>query len=137
MRIALVLCLLAAVVGCGAGAAARTAEAVPTDLKITVWPDGRGEGESNTYTLKCAPARGSLARPTTACTQLLRMSKPFAPVPRDAMCTEQYGGPQQALVTGKFKGNGVWAIFSATNGCQISRSKRVSFLLPGFGSAAG
>ena len=52
------------------------------------------------------------------------------------MCTEQYGGPQQALVTGTFKGRSVWAMFSATNGCQISRAKRIAFLLPGFARAA-
>ena len=136
MRIALVLCLLAAVVGCGVGAAARNAEATPADLKITVWPEGRGEGSSKTYTLECAPARGSLPKAASACTQLLKLTRPFRPVPQGSICTEQYGGPQQALVTGEFKGRSVWVIFSATDGCQIARSKRVSFLLPGFGNAA-
>jgi hypothetical protein len=51
------------------------------------------------------------------------------------MCTEQYGGPQQALVTGRFEGHSVWAMFSATNGCQISRAKRIAFLLPGFNAS--
>ena len=136
MRIALVLSLLAAVVGCGVGAAARNAETAPADLKITVWPEGRGEGSSKTYTLECAPARGSLPRAASACTQLLKLAKPFTPVPQGAICTDQYGGPQQALVTGEFKGRSVWVIFSATNGCQIARSKRVSFLLPGFGASS-
>ncbi len=122
--------------GCGIGAAARNAEATPTDLKITVWPEGRGEGSSKTYTLECAPARGSLPRAASACTQLLKLSTPFRPVPQGAVCTEQYGGPQQALVTGEFKGRSIWVVFSATNGCQISRSKRLSFLLPGFGTQA-
>jgi hypothetical protein len=48
------------------------------------------------------------------------------------VCTEQYGGPQQALITGQYNGRSVWAMFSATNGCQISRAKRIAFLLPGF-----
>ena len=64
------------------------------------------------------------------------MPRPFGPVSRDAMCTEQYGGPQQALVTGRFEGHSVWAMFSATNGCQISRAKRIAFLLPGFNASA-
>jgi len=136
MRIALVLCLLAAVVGCGIGTAAPNAEATPADLKITIWPEGRGEGSSKTYTLECAPARGSLPKAASACTQLLKLSKPFTPVPQGSVCTEQYGGPQQALVTGQYKGRSVWVMFSATNGCQIARSKRVSFILPGFGHAA-
>jgi len=137
MRVALVTCVVAAVVGCGAVAAAPIAEPALTDLKITVWPQGRDNGDSDTYTLKCSPARGTLTRAAAACTELLRISRPFRPVPPDAVCTDQYGGPQQALVTGKFKGDGVWARFSATNGCQIARAKRVSFLLPGFGTAAG
>jgi hypothetical protein len=137
MRIALVLCLLAAVVGCGVGAAAPNAEATPADLKITVWPEGRDEGSSKTYTLECVPARGSLPKAASACTRLLKLSKPFTPVPQGSVCTEQYGGPQQALVTGEYKGRSVWVIFSATDGCQIARSKRVSFILPGFGNAAG
>jgi hypothetical protein len=136
MRIALVLCLVAASVGCGVGAAAPSAGATTTDLKITIWPEGRGDGESRTYTLKCAPARGSLTKATSACTQLLKLTRPFRPVPADAVCTDQYGGPQQALITGKVEGSSVWAVISLTNGCHISRAKRISFLLPGFITAA-
>jgi len=137
MRIALALCLAATVVGCGISAAAPTMEPTLTDLKITVWPDGREEGNANIHTLKCAPARGTLARASAACTELLKMSRPFRPVPADMFCTDVYGGPQQALITGTFKGARVWAQFSATNGCQIARAKRISFLLPGFATAAG
>jgi subtilisin inhibitor-like len=136
MRIALALWLAATAVGCGVGAAAPSAEPA-TDLKITVWPQGRDEGDGSTYTLKCSPARGSLARATAACTELLKMSRPFRPVPRDMVCTDVYGGPQQALVTGTFKGARVWAVFTATNGCQIARARRIGFLLPGFATSAG
>ena len=57
MRIALALCLAATVVGCGVSAAAPTMEPTLTDLRITVWPEGREEGNGGTHTLKCAPAR--------------------------------------------------------------------------------
>ena len=131
MRIATVIAALIAAVWCGAGSAARSA--VPaTELKITVWPDGRGEGDAKSYTLRCAPAAGTLPKATTACSKLGPMQRPFAPVSRGAVCTEQYGGPQEALVTGRHEGRSVWAVFSATNGCQISRAKRIAFLLPGF-----
>jgi hypothetical protein len=137
MRIALTLCLVATVVGCGVGAAAPAEEPAVTDLRITVWPEGRDNGAGSTYTLKCAPARGSLARAGAACTELLRMTRPFRPVPKDMACTDLYGGPQQALVSGTLKGLRVWASFSATTGCQIARAKRIGFLLPGFATAAG
>ena len=129
MRIAIAI---AALVGCGAGLAAQPASPAPTDLKITVWPDGRAEGDAKTYTLRCGPASGTLPKVATACSKLGPLPRPFGPVSRDAVCTDQYGGPQQALITGKYQGRSVWAMFSATNGCQISRAKRISFLLPGF-----
>jgi hypothetical protein len=132
MRIAIAISALIAVVGCGAGSAARGESPAPTDLKITVWPDGRAEGDGKTYTLRCGPAAGTLPKATTACSKLGSLPRPFGPVSRNAVCTEQYGGPQQALVTGRNQGRSVWVVFSATNGCQIARSKRVAFLLPGF-----
>ncbi len=137
MRLALALCLAATAVGCGVSAAAPAEEPTATDLRITVWPEGRAKGNGTVYTLRCAPAGGSLARAGAACTELLKMSRPFRPVPRDMVCTDVYGGPQQALVTGTFKGARVWAVFTATNGCQIARARRIGFLLPGFATSAG
>ncbi len=136
MRIAIAIAALIAVVGCGAGSAAQSAAPAATDLKITVWPDGRSEGDAKTYTLRCGPAAGTLPKVATACSRLGPLPRPFGPVARNAVCTEQYGGPQQALVTGKHEGHSVWAMFSATNGCQISRAKRLAFLLPGFATSS-
>ena len=134
-RIAILAVGLIVVVGCGVGSAAQSAPPTPTDLRITVWPEGRGTGDSKTYRLRCSPAAGTLPKVAIACSKLGGLTRPFAPVPRDAICTEQYGGPQEGLVTGKHRERSVWAVFSATNGCQISRAKRVAFLLPGFGTS--
>jgi hypothetical protein len=136
MRLAIVIAALIAVVGCGAGSAAESASPAATDLKITVWPDGREEGNAKVFTLRCGPAGGTLPRAATACGRLIKLPRPFGPVSRDAVCTEQYGGPQLARVTGKYRGQSVWATFSAINGCQISRAKKLAFLLPGFGTSA-
>jgi hypothetical protein len=136
MRIAIVIATLIAVVGCGAGSAAQNASTASTDLRITVWPNGREEGDAKKFTLRCGPAAGSLPKAATACSKLGTLSRPFTPVSGDVSCTEQYGGPQQALVTGRLRGNPVWAMFSATNGCQISRAKKIAFLLPGFGTSS-
>jgi hypothetical protein len=46
------------------------------------------------------------------------------------MCTQIYGGPQEALVTGTFGGRRVWARFSRRNGCEIARWNRIAFLFP-------
>jgi hypothetical protein len=101
-----------------------------TSLNITVWPDGQGQPGKKTYTLHCAPLGGTLPKRAEACAKLARMTRPFAPVPKNTACTDLYGGPQQALVTGRLRGYSVRAGFSRTNGCEIARWNRVRFLFP-------
>ena len=105
-----------------------------TSLHITVWPDGPGKGR-HTYTLRCAPAAGTLPKRTTACARLAKMTRPFAPTPKDMVCTELYGGPAEALVTGRLRGQSVSARFGRKDGCQIGRWNRVAFLFPGVGAS--
>ncbi|XAS68601.1 serine protease inhibitor [Micrococcaceae bacterium Sec5.7] len=50
------------------------------------------------------------------------------------LCTQQYGGPQVAVVTGHFKGRQVNARFKRTDGCEIARWRA---LAPLFGASAG
>ena len=136
MRAALLIALLAAAVGCGAsdGTSGSTPAA---RLTISFWPDGRGSGSPSTWTLRCGPAGGTLPRPAAACRQLLALSAPFAPARKGLVCTDQYGGPQQALFTGTFRGTRVWTVIGLRNGCEISRAKRLAFLVPGFSASAG
>ena len=102
-----------------------------TSLHITVWPNGQGHPGGKAYALRCAPAGGTLPRAAAACTRLARVAHPFAPTPRDTVCTQIYGGPQQALVTGRFRGRVVRARFSRTDGCEIARWDRIRLLFPG------
>jgi len=103
-----------------------------TSLKITYWPKGEGSVGQKTWTLRCEPARGTVARPGDACRKLATGGrKLFAPVPRPAICTEIYGGPDLARITGVLEGRRVWASFNLTNGCHIERWSRFSpWLLP-------
>ena len=98
------------------------------DLRITVWPAGRG-GPANVATLRCDPVAGTLPGRTAACARLraLRIS-PFLPMPTGIACTQIYGGPEEALVVGRFRGRPVWARFHQRDGCGIARWNRVSFL---------
>jgi hypothetical protein len=132
MRVALLLAILATVLGCGAS----VASAASTELRITYWSEGRTQGTPRTWTLRCDPAGGTLPRPAAACQKLAGMKNPFAPVPADAMCTQQYGGPQEAIVQGTFRGRRIWARLTMRDGCQIARFKRLSFLVPTFGAGA-
>lgn len=96
-----------------------------TYLEIEYWPQGMGQ-ESRRSTLDCPP-ESSLK----ACQVLSSASdRLFAPVPKDVACSEIYGGPEIAQISGTFKGQTVNARFNRTNGCEIERWERIRFLLP-------
>ena len=48
---------------------------------------------------------------------------------KDVICTQQYGGPQTASITGELNGTPVVGSFSLTDGCQISRWNSATDLL--------
>jgi hypothetical protein len=131
----LALIALPAAVACGAGGAAAAGSTGATELKITYWSQGRTAGPAKKWTLRCAPAGGTHPQAASACRKLGTMSNPFAPIPKDAVCTEVYGGPQVALVIGTFRGRTTWIQLANRNGCEIARFKRLSFLVPGYTGA--
>lgn len=107
------------------------AKDVTIDLRIAVWPEGRGPGKPvRRFSLHCNPLRGNLPHGDRVCYSLAVMSRPFAPVPRDAACTQVYGGPHIARVQGRLRGRRVDASFRRTDGCEIDRWERVKFLFP-------
>ena len=128
---ALLIAVLIAAIGCGAGQG--TAGSTPaTALTISFWPEGRDSGTPEKWTLRCNPAGGTVPRSAAVCRQLLALTKPFAPTRKTLVCTDLYGGPQQATITGTFRGDRVWTQIGMRDGCQISRAKRLAFLVPGF-----
>jgi Subtilisin inhibitor-like len=98
-----------------------------TSLEISVTPGG--EAPTRIWTLRC-PDGGTLPNASEACRRLSKLKDPFAPVPKGVACTAIYGGPQEAEVTGVFRGRRVNATFNRGDGCQIARWDRVSFLFP-------
>ena len=125
----LVLAPLAAALAL-AGSGATSA----TDLRIAVWPSGPDGESAVVWRLRCGPVGGTLPRPAAACRRLRALERPFAPVPKDVNCTQIYGGPQVARVTGTFERRRVWVKFKRTDGCEIARWNRVQFLFPGAGT---
>jgi hypothetical protein len=65
-----------------------------------------------------------------ACAHLADLDDPFAPLPADVACTEQYGGPQSAHVTGLWGGEPVDIELSRVDGCRISQWDALVPLLP-------
>jgi hypothetical protein len=110
-------------------AAAAPAQSSSTALRITVWPDGSASGRTS-WTLRCEPLGGTLPARATACRKLAALTRPFARVPEDAVCTMIYGGPARAVVSGKHAGRRVWTTFARNDGCRIARWNRHAFLLP-------
>ena len=133
MRGAMLIALLVAAVGCGAGQSASTASESPTSLQISFYPEGRGPdtAEPKVWSLRCNPAAGTLPRRATACERLGQLSAPFRSVDKNMACTEIYGGPQQAVVSGTFRGNRLWVVLKASNGCEIARWNKLRFLVGG------
>jgi len=103
-----------------------------TSLTVTYWERGMAQGEPVRWTLRCTPARGTLPRPVRACRKLATAPAGiFAPVPSELLCTQIYGGPQQARVVGTFRGDRVHATFGRADGCELARWNRLSpWLLP-------
>ena len=99
------------------------------ELRIEVDP---GDGTpSQSWTLSCGAAvEGTHPRAADACALLEGMTDPFAPLPDDLVCTEQYGGPQTAQITGRWRGAPVDLELSRIDGCHISQWNSFGPVLP-------
>ena len=103
-----------------------------TKLAIDVYAKGVAAGGARHYALRCGPAMGTVPRPGKACLVLSRLRDPFAPVPKDEICTQIALGPQEAIVAGTVAGRRVYARLRLNDGCQIERWRRVAAVVPGF-----
>jgi|SRR5919109_369703 hypothetical protein len=133
LRIGAVLLLVLALGGYAAGAATTRSK---ISLTVVFWPQGQGTTQVKRWTLRCGPLGGTLPRRAAACRRLQQLgTRVFAPVSRDAICTEIWGGPEVGRIKGRVGTRTVWATFNRTNGCQIARWDRVSpWLLPAGGA---
>jgi hypothetical protein len=124
----LALLLLATACGSDGSEGSRTA------LTIVYWQDGERADESVTWSLECGPAAGTHPDPTAACAALDSVDGDvFEPVPEDTACTEIFGGPQRAEITGTLGGERVDATFTRANGCEIERWDALGAVLPDAG----
>ena len=139
MRILLSLAALTVLVtGCATSTAAGPAPAPasttpslpPNDLLVEMHRGGSSPTES--YRLTCgSTVSGNHPAGAAACAHLAGLANPFAPIPADQMCTQIYGGPQTAHVTGRWKGSAVDLRLSRVDGCRIEQWNSLGPLLPG------
>ncbi len=110
------------------------------ELAITVKPS-ENEAAVN-YTLVCQggvpSAESKHPSAETACTAVKENPAILSPSTKntDQACTEQYGGPQQATVTGIVDETPVDVTFARTNGCEISAWNAAQAILGSSGGAA-
>jgi Subtilisin inhibitor-like len=99
-----------------------------TDLTIVVRD---GSGKTSTWRLMCDPPGGTHPDPKTACRVLeANGAAALPPVSKDKVCTQIYGGPETATITGTWHGNNIISRFARNDGCQVSRWKLMEGLLP-------
>ena len=97
-----------------------------TSVEVTVWHEGRSGAGSVSAVLECEPTGGGHANPEGACAALYAEETALGPVPGDAVCTQIYGGDQEARIAGVVRGNAVDAMFNRSNGCEIDRWDRLA-----------
>jgi hypothetical protein len=111
-------------------AASSSGRAAEDELTVEI---DRGDGsEAERYTLVCTdPVAGDVPDAAAACAHLRAMTDPFAEPAPDQVCTEQFGGPQTARVTGRWAGADVDLRLSRVNGCRIAQWDGLGPVLPG------
>ncbi len=120
---------------CALALLAPAAQAAPgTSLAITYIENADRPAERKRWTVRCDPVAGTHPRRAAVCRELSRVGRQaFRAVPQDKACTQIYGGPQVAIVSGRVNGHVVWARLSRADGCQIARWGRIPSLLPSGG----
>lgn len=122
----------AAVPSSPSGAGGSTTEPAPasgTELTVTVRTGG--EDAEQTWTLRCAPDGGDHPDPAGACAALATGgATALDPVAGDTVCSQVFGGPQTAVVTGTRDGQQVDTTVQRSNGCEIARWNRLVPLVP-------
>jgi hypothetical protein len=110
-------------------AASSSAADVDDELMIVL---DRGDGtEPEHYTLSCGGVPdGDHPDASAACAHLEGLEEPFVALPTDMVCTEQYGGPETAQITGRWHAADVDLDLSRTNGCRIAQWESLGPVLP-------
>lgn len=124
-----------AAVGCGGAddgvaVSTNTDPATATALEITLWPAGRDGAELRLGTLACDPPRGNARDPEAACDYLADGVPVLWQDRGEQVCTEIYGGPEEARIVGTVRGETVEVELNRINGCAIEIWDRSIAVLP-------
>jgi hypothetical protein len=134
----LVAALAVAGVACGDDSSSGDSQAVNLTVKVA---DGNGKTAEGTLECGDGSAKGGGFLEDGAdqhCRDALAMEKLLTTQPpSDRVCTQIYGGPQSARITGTFGAQDVARRLKRTNGCEIEDWKQADALLAPSGIKAG
>ncbi|MFP3463049.1 SSI family serine proteinase inhibitor [Arthrobacter globiformis] len=111
------------------------------DAELSITVKASKDGKAVNYTLVCkdgAPmAESQHPNAAAACTALKNNAAIVnaAAPPKGISCTQQYGGPQVATVTGEVNGTPVETSFALKDGCQIGAWNAAKDILGAAGGA--
>ncbi len=129
---ALALVAAALLAACGGEADQAGSARGETRLVIELWPTGQDTGAPVRAELTCDPPGGDLPDPAGACRTLADQREALAQPSADVACTEIYGGPETATISGTLDGQAVEVLLSRSNGCEIDRWERLRPVLPAY-----
>jgi hypothetical protein len=125
-------------VACGEDSSAGDSKTVNLTVKVS---DGNGKTTQGTLACDGGSAKGGGFLEDGAeehCRDALAMEKLLTSEPAsDRVCTQLYGGPQTARITGTFGAQDVARSLKRTNGCEIEDWKQANALLAPSGIRAG
>jgi hypothetical protein len=114
---------------CGSGKDSQAPKPSPSgaSLRVEVRPDGPG-GPVRRRRIECRTlGEGAGER---ICRRLANLERrDLAPVPAGTACTQLYGGPAVASLSGTLRGRELRARFELKDGCEIARWRRNALLL--------
>ncbi len=119
-RVALTCCIAAVLVaGCGDDDETEQPASAPAlaELRVAVDRDGKGGREARTEMVRCGAAADSALCEDVATLRLADLEPRSGAV----ACSQQYGGPETATITGTLRGERVDLKLSRVNGCEIAR----------------
>ena len=125
-----------AAAGCGGSAAGEGRPSVNEGGRLTVTVVDDVGATPRSWTLTCDPPGGDHPDAAGACRAIEAARAPFAPVPAGMLCTQVYGGPQTATITGTWRGEPVHAAYRRTDGCEIARWNALSAVLGSGGTGS-
>jgi hypothetical protein len=110
---------------CGSDEPAKTTSSGLANLTVTLDNDGPKGAPAKELKLSCEkPTDSQACKTVSAITR-----DDLAPTPAGMACTQIFGGPETATITGTLRGSAVSARFSRSDGCEIQRWQRVQPLL--------